>query len=156
MTKVRAVHIAILLICVFCFPPFSKSQSLVEIRIVADPLYKYAVRMVNEQTHAQTALRPRALLSLRDLSSARALVDSSNPEPMYVLRLQFRSEVKDSLRRVMEANVNNRMGIIIDGQLKATPLIVRPVASGMIALFLPTYKEACTIASKINRALGRN
>ncbi|PYO57031.1 MAG: protein translocase subunit SecD [Candidatus Rokuibacteriota bacterium] len=89
-------------------------------------------RRVDKETKAEQKIpyvvRKKALLTGRDLATARVSIDQNTGEP-YV-SVEFNAAGAKAFSDLTEANVNKRLAIILDGNVHSAPVIRERIPSG--------------------------
>ncbi|MGA9119001.1 MAG: hypothetical protein WB699_06510 [Bacteroidota bacterium] len=147
------ISLLLLLILTTATTPVVRCQSAFEIRLVVDSLQLGAYNMIVEGSSQGLFLGRKVLFTLADIDSATVYTGTTEEgTPMYAVNIAFKPSLNDSMKSLTGHHIGDRLAIIMDGKVLATPKILDPIRTARISLSVATEAEARELAKKINRA----
>lgn len=147
------ISLLLLLILTTATTPVVRCQSAFEIRLVVDSLQLGAYNMIVEGSSQGLFLGRKVLFTLADIDSATVYTGTTEEgTPMYAVNIAFKPSLNDNMKSLTGHHIGDRLAIIMDGKVLATPKILDPIRTARISLSVATEAEARELAKKINRA----
>jgi len=148
------ISLLLLLILAATSTPVVRCQAAFEIRAVVDSLQQGAYNMIVEGSPQGVFLDRKALFTLADIDSATVYAGTSEEgTPMYAVNIAFKPSLNDSMKSLTGHHIGDRLAVIMDGKVLATPKILDPLRTARISLSVATEAEARELAKKISKAM---
>lgn len=103
---------------------------------------------------------PTPILSINDIASASVVTENVGfyekqsivYKPMPAILIRFKEDSKKKLHKLTSENINQRLGIFINGQLIVAPIIMEPISGGSVKISGQfTREETQRIVNDINK-----
>jgi preprotein translocase subunit SecD len=147
---IKSVFLAVL--SVFCSVAVSDAQVTFALRMVARCDAKDASPpMAVEGEQQKFCLQQQAIVDQGDVQSAEVASEPNGP----VVRLTLTPAGSQKLLETTRNNIGNRIGVVLNAQLVATPIVQAPVANGIPIHGHFTQQQASDIAAAFNRQAPR-